>query len=42
MEAESRAATEASRADREASARLEAEAEVRRLRELLEECGSTE
>ena len=42
LEAESRAATEASRADREASARLEAEAEVRRLRELLEECGSTE
>ena len=42
LEAESRAAAETSRADREASARLEAEAEIRRLRALLEERGGTE
>ena len=42
LEAESRAAAESGRADREASARLEAEAEVRRLRELLGESAGTE
>ena len=42
LEAERRAEAESVRADREARARLEAEAEVRRLRELLEETGRIE